>query len=178
MGTLSLKRPLSRSRLAGVGAAALAAERGEPAAAPATVEPLAPVLVEPAEVEPRAGDKETWCGRMAEDLHSMTGGETPEVFRWLVDAEAPVLPLMIGAGAALIARWPGAGRATVKAWKAWLARVCRSSRYLAALARGDSMRHDLDGRPVGPVSAKHRAMAEAMRDKGARPAGARAEGAA
>ena len=151
MATLSLKRPLSRSRLSGVGVAALAAERAEPEPAPATV-------------EPRGGDKATWRERMAVDLHAMTGGETPAAFRWLVGAEGPALALMVGAREAFVARWPEADGAAVRGW---LARLCRSKQYLAALAEEGADRFDLDGRPVGPVSAKHRALAVAMRSKGA-----------
>ena len=147
---MSLKRPLSGSRLSGAGAASLAVERAEPEPAPATVE--------------RACDDATWRERMAGDLHAMTGGGTPEVFRWLVDAEAPALPLMLGARAALVGRCPAADRAAVKAW---LERLCGSSRYLAALGEEGAARFNLDGRPVGPVSAKHRALAVAMRSKDA-----------
>ena len=162
MGTLRLNRPLSRSRLSGAGAEAVsrAVVRDEPAPAPA-----------PAKVERRACDKATWRERMAVDLHAMTGGETPAAFRWLVDARAPALPLMVGAAAAFEARYPGVDRGTAGAW---LGRLCRYSRYLFALSADGAMRHDLDGLPVAPVSDEHRKRAVAMRSKGAGGQGGKA----
>ena len=105
-----------------------------------------------------------WQARLAGRLHGLTGGETPAVFRCLVDAAAPVLPLMVGAREALVARWPGAKRTAHDAAGWWLHSYGATCGYLSALARGDSMRFDLDGRPVAPVSGRDRARAAALRE--------------
>ena len=100
-----------------------------------------------------------WQERLPGRLHGLTGGETPAVFRCLFDAAAPVRPLMVGAREAFVARYPGAERTGDDALEWWLMSYCATSGYLFALASEGSMRHDLDGRPVAPVSGRHRARA-------------------
>ena len=105
-----------------------------------------------------------WQARLAGRLHGLTGGETPAVFRCLLDAAAPVLPLMVGAREAFVARWPGAKRTAHDAAGWWLHDYCATCGYLSALSRGCSMRHDLDGRPVAPVNVPDRARAATWRE--------------
>src|SRR4051812_43030951 len=66
----------------------------------------------------------------------------------------PLLPLQIGIRDALLPLLrPGAEpEALARALRAYT----RSTGYFMACARKDAMRHDLDGRAVGPVSEEHR----------------------
>ena len=70
----------------------------------------------------------------------------------------PRLPLPLRFGELVCPRAFAAGHA-VSALKAALARHCRSAAYLAAARGAESMRHDLEGSPTGPVHASHRAYA-------------------
>ena len=69
-----------------------------------------------------------------------------------------VKPLPLRFGELVCARAFAAGHA-VSAFKAALARHCRSIPYLEAIAAPESMRHDLDGAATGPVNPSHRAYA-------------------
>lgn len=76
----------------------------------------------------------------------------------------PPLPLPLRFGELVCARAFEAGHA-VSALKAALARHCRGQAYLAAVSQPESMRHDLDGAPTGPVHASHRAYAAKRLDE-------------
>ena len=98
-----------------------------------------------------------WQARLPGRLHAMTGGETPEVFRCLVDAAVPVRPLVLDVRAVFAARYPGHGREVGD----WLRSYCATCGYLSSVVAEGAMRHTLDGRPVAPVEADHRARAAA-----------------
>ena len=72
----------------------------------------------------------------------------------------PHLPLAIGTGKALKRLCPVGTRHTVgRVLHVW----CLSEAYLTALKAPDSMRHDLNGNPVEPVSEEHRLEASTRR---------------
>ena len=98
--------------------------------------------------------------------------EGKRLYRRLVAGDlshlAPVLaslqPLVGAAAAGLAARLIEAGvDADELLVRATLAHHVRRPGYLERMAAPDSMRHDLDGNPVEPVSARHRDHAAATR---------------
>lgn len=72
-------------------------------------------------------------------------------------------PLAIGAGAAIREAAVAAGH-DEKEMRQLMGRFFRGSRrYVAAVAAEGSMRHDLEGKPVEPVSDEHRLEAQSRR---------------
>ena len=85
-----------------------------------------------------------WQARLPGRLHAMTGGETPAVFRGLVDAAVPVRPLAGGVRPAFDARYPGHGRELDD----WLRSYVAMCGYLSALSGEGAVRHDINGLPL------------------------------
>ena len=111
----------------------------------------------------------TWRERMVREVEALTGGHVPAVFGPLRATGAPWMPFTVGLRDAFMACYPEADESRTRRL---FARLCGSDGYLRALAREGARRHDLDGRPVAPVSDAERARAaqrlEARRAKGAR----------
>ena len=63
------------------------------------------------------------------------------------------MPLVVGIDARIAERFPDIPRARIRRA---IGRYINTIAYHAAVGAADSMRHDVDGNPTGPVSEAHR----------------------
>jgi sRNA-binding protein len=82
----------------------------------------------------------------------------------------PVLPFRVGIHADLAALLPPGDAGALAALKLALRQHCRSQKYMYAVARPGAQRHDLDAKPVGPVSEAEARMARIDLGNRCRPA--------